>query len=195
MPEGYSTTDLLDFLEHAAQRGVMPAATAQSLAVACRTIFQILSEKERGDLRRLDLDAVTLRFAKKRARDFSAGTMEDYVSRLRRAVTIFLGWRGDPAHFRIPTRAGRGGRGHTQPPIAVAGTGTDTGSEYTMVADAGPLSGGARASLPVSRGGYQTVVPLRPGHLITIANVPEDLSGEEAERLAQFVRMLAVQQD
>lgn len=191
MADGYTTTDLLDFLEHAAARGLMPAATAQAMAVACRTVFGILSDEEQADVRRLDLDTVTRRFHNKRARDFSPGSLRDYTSRLRRAVALFLAWREDPANFRAPTRASKGTRRQkpVSSPSAPVFTDTDTTQSLTAAS-----AGAASVSATVSRlrPGYQTAVPLRAGHIVTLTNIPEDLSVAEAERLAQFVRMLAV---
>lgn len=39
---------------------------------------------------------------------------------------------------------------------------------------------------------FETTVPVRQGQLVTISNVPKDLTAAEAIRLAEFVKMLAV---
>jgi hypothetical protein len=44
-----------------------------------------------------------------------------------------------------------------------------------------------------ARGGYQSAFPVRSGRVITLLNVPEDLTTNEAERFALFVRMLGVE--
>ena len=46
MPQAYSVDDLLEFLDHAGDRGLMPAATAQALAVASRNVMGVLGEQE-----------------------------------------------------------------------------------------------------------------------------------------------------
>lgn len=46
-------------------------------------------------------------------------------------------------------------------------------------------------ALPAARG-YQSSFPVRPGTVVTLSNIPNDLTSEEAERLAQFVRLLGV---
>ena len=46
MANGYSADDLLEFLDHAGDKGLMPAATAQALAVATRNVLGILSDVE-----------------------------------------------------------------------------------------------------------------------------------------------------
>lgn len=179
MSNAYSAEELLAFLEHAAERGLMPAATAQALAVASRNVFGILSEAEKTDVSQLDLDAVIKRFQNKRARDFSTDTLKEYDRRVRRAVKQFLEWREDPANFRATTRSTASGRRRKSGPEILASGETP--------------NSGAEAPLP-STGAYQTVLPLGPGRIVTLANVPVDLTAGEAERLAQFVRMLVVGQ-
>ena len=46
MANSYSADDLLEFLDHAGDKGLMPAATAQALAVATRNVMGILAEDE-----------------------------------------------------------------------------------------------------------------------------------------------------
>ena len=41
-------------------------------------------------------------------------------------------------------------------------------------------------------GTHQLSSPVRPGGVITLTDVPVDLSAAEAERLAQFVKLLVV---
>jgi hypothetical protein len=104
MANGYSTDDLLEFLDHAGDKGLMPAATAQALAVATRNVLAILSEQEKADLSQLDLDTAIKRFTNKRAKDFNPTSLKEYGRRVRRAVELFLNWREDPANFTIKTR-------------------------------------------------------------------------------------------
>ncbi len=67
MANGYSKADLLDFLAHASDKGLMPAATATALGVASRNVLGVLGDDEGDDLRKLDLEAVIKRFNNKRA--------------------------------------------------------------------------------------------------------------------------------
>lgn len=41
-------------------------------------------------------------------------------------------------------------------------------------------------------GTYRSSVPVRPGLVVTLVNIPNDLTSAEAERIAGFVRMLAL---
>lgn len=179
MANQYSSDDLLEFLDHAAERGLMPAATAQALAVASRNVFGILSDEERSDLGQLDVPAVVKRFNNKRAKDFSPSSLKEYGRRVTRAIDLFLKWREDPANFTVKTRA--------------------TGRRKERVQDSAESpqlnleSDQPEGHMSVQRGGaYQSAVPVRPGLVVSIANIPHDLTKAEAERLANFVRMLAI---
>ena len=93
MANSYSADDLLEFLDHAGDKGLMPAATAQALAVATRNVVGILTENEKADLSQLDIDAAIKRFTNKRAKDFNPSSLKEYGRRIRRAVELFLAWR------------------------------------------------------------------------------------------------------
>jgi hypothetical protein len=177
MANSYSADDLLKFLDHAGDKGLMPAATAQALAVATRNVLGVLAEDEKADLSELDLDAAIKRFNNKRARDFNPTSLKEYGRRVRRAVELFLSWREDPANFTIKTRTTTAprklekGSGHGEPAAREAPT--------EQVPDE-------------VAGTYRSAVPVRPGLVVTLLNIPYDLTDAEAERIGGFVRMLAL---
>jgi hypothetical protein len=176
MANGYSADDLQRFLEHAGDKGLMPAATAQALAVATRNVLAILSDTEKADLRPLDLDAAIKRFENKRARDFTPTSLKEYGRRVRRAVELFLNWREDPSNFTIKTRA-------TSAPRK-----KDKGSVNNE-----PVARDVAEQVPEEVAGtYRSSVPVRPGLVVTLVNIPNDLTSAEAERIAGFVKMLAL---
>lgn len=178
MANAYSVDDLLEFLDHATDRGLMPVATARALAVASRTVLGILTDDERADLSRLDIDAVNKRFINKRAKDFNPTSLKEYARRVRRAIDLFLAWREDPANFTIKTRASNSSRKRER--------GAENGEPAKKEAQV--------EAVPAQVAGtYQSSLPVRPGLVVTLANVPYDLTRAEAERLAAFVKMLAVE--
>ncbi|MGQ0814370.1 MAG: hypothetical protein ACT4O1_07870 [Gemmatimonadota bacterium] len=179
MANDYSMGDLLDFLSHAGDRGLMPAATAQALAVAVRNVFSVLGDDEQEDLRTLDLDATIRRFNNKRARDFNPASLTEYGRRVRRAVDLYNQWKENPADFSVRTRA------------APATAKKDRAQQAEAPTSSSYVSPDVPAA-PTRSGGYQSSFPVRPGRVVTLSNIPEDLTAAEAEKLAQFVRMLAV---
>jgi hypothetical protein len=181
MENEYSMDDLLEFLDHAGERGLMPAATAQAFAVASRNVLGVLSEKERQDLSQLDIGAVIKRFNNKRAKDFNPSSLKEYARRVQRAIELFIQWRADPANFTVKTRTTAGARKRDRP---------DRPEEAS---DSGARSSAEVLASPQRGGGYQSAFPIRPGVVVSIVNIPDDLTKTEAERLASFVRMLAVE--
>ncbi|MGI9075921.1 MAG: hypothetical protein ACR2G6_01155 [Gemmatimonadaceae bacterium] len=181
MANTYSVADLLDFLEHASDRGLMPAATATALAVATRNVLGVLDDAESQDVRGLDLDAVARRFANKRARDFNPSSLKEYGRRVHKAVNLFLQWREDPANFTVKTRA----TGNARRKESASRPETDQQESIRSPATPGAAS-------PDDRG-YQSAFPIRPGTVVTVSNIPSDLTPAEAERLAAFVRMLVIE--
>lgn len=188
MQNDHSLEDLLDFLSHAGEKGLMPAATAQALAVATRNVFSVLDEAERSRLPLDELDAVIRRFNNKRARDFNPASLKEYGRRVRRAAEMYQQWKNDPANFAVKTRATNTSKKKEKVngrPTSAA----QSSNGYESTELAAPV-----AATPVATGsvtGYQTAFPVRAGHVVQVTNIPFDLSQSEAERLAQFIRLLA----
>lgn len=181
MATDYSADELLEFLQHAADTGLMPAATARALAVASRRVVDILSDKERADVRTLDVAAVVKRFANKRARDFTPTSITEYGRRFQRAIALFIEWRSDPAAFSVPTRA----------------TVVSRAQARAALPHESPVATASQTPVPAPHhrlgSGYESSFPVRAGVVVTISNIPVDLTGGEAERLAQFVRLLSLE--
>jgi len=179
MANGYAVDDLLNFLAHASDKGLMPASTATALGVASRNVLGMLDPSEREDLRTLKIDPVIERFITKRAKDFNPSSLKEYGRRVHRAIELFLSWRGDPANFSVKKRATASPRKKDRPgqPERAAMSHEDENPPVTA---------------PHDVGGYKSAIPIRPGTVVTVSNIPSDLTVAEAERLAKFVRMLAV---
>lgn len=176
----YSMEDVLNFLSHASERGLVPAATATALGVALRNVLGVLDESERNDLSRLDVDAVVKRFTNKRARDFNPTSLEEYGRRVHRALELYGRWRDDPVNFSVKTRATSANSKEQR-----------DGSAGSRPADLSRPH--VREPVPPPPGGsYASSIPIRADWVVTVSNIPADLTGAEAERLASFVRMLAV---
>jgi hypothetical protein len=187
----YGSVAVLDFLAHAGNRGMLPSATAGALAVACRTVFEILDAEEAADLRQVDLDAVVKRFENKRARDFNPASLKEYGRRVRRAWGLFTDWNNDPANFAPKTRATAAKKPDGKPARRAPDAASPVPVSAPVTAPAAVSSVGFPS--PELDGVYATAFPVRRGHMVTITNVPADLTSDEAERLAAFMRLLASQ--
>ena len=195
MANSYSLDDLLEFLDHAGDRGMVPAATATALAVASRSVLSSLSDDEKHDLASQDLEAVIRGFQKKRAGEFSPSTLKEYGRRLRKAVSLYQSWREDPANFSVATRNTNAGKGRADGGTIGVREGEGMVPGMTDLSQGGGMRHAAYEAVaqPATPGTYSTAVPIRPGVVVTLMNVPHDLTSAEAERLADFVRLLAVE--
>lgn len=160
MKTGPSETALLDFIKQANESGRIPTATAQALNVAIRNVFSVLDDREGANLPIHDLDDIIRRFSDARAADLNPKSLTEYARRVKRAVELYEQWISDSANFTVKTRA-------TQ-----------------------SLKRIARANMPATTTDFNTAIALRPGHVVTVSNLPLDLTSAEAERLAQFIRLL-----
>lgn len=175
-----SDEGLLAFLDVAAARGSLPRATAAALTVASRRVMEVLTPKERANLLNVEPAVVIKRFNNKFADHFSAGSLKEYGRRFERALELFKQWNANPSNFSVPTRLTKRARQRR--------AGVDSTHDETRAALAGnALEAPARAST------FHSSFPVRPGTVVTFLNIPSDLTRAEAERLAQFVKMLAVE--
>ncbi len=177
----YTMDNLLDFLSLAGSRGLMPAATASALSVAVRNVLGVLDDNERNNLHQMDIDAVLKRFTNKRAREFNPSSLKEYSRRLRRAIELYERWSDDPANFSIKTRTSRS-------------TGKKARADGATARPADSADPAVRSTTPQPEGDtYSSAFPIRTDRVVVLTNIPADLTGPEAERLANFVRMLPVE--
>ena len=180
MANAYSMDDIVDFLNHASERGLMPAATATALAVSVRNVFGVLNETERADLSKLELESVIKRFNNKRARDFSPTSLKEYGRRVHRASDLYLQWINDPANFSVKTRTTK-----------VAGKKSRGGGTIMEPSDATQSTETEEPTRNQERG-YASSFPIRTEWIVSLVNIPPDLTKAEAQRLGKFIEMLAV---
>jgi hypothetical protein len=180
MTNQYSLDDLVDFLDHTRKKGLMPAATAQALAVASRNVLGVLDNEEQENIAGIDIDAAIKRFNNKRAKDFNPASLKVYGSRVRRAIELFEQWKTNPAEFSVKTRNSSPRRTSTKLRQYFG-----ENDEPTVP----PTDLQNSASRP---GTFQSSCPVGPGRVITLTHIPEDLTSNEAAKLANFVKMLAV---
>jgi len=179
MANSYSKNDILDFLSHAGDIGLIPLATATALSVAVRNVFGVLTDAEQSNLEGIDLQTVVRRFNSKRSRDFNPSSLKEYGRRVYRAFDLFLAWRADSANFSVKTRSTKAAR--------------KLGSDAKSVSQAGEHNYASGLSGARSQdGGYESSIPIRPDRVVTIVNIPTNLTRGEAERLSKFITLLAV---
>lgn len=183
MNKDYSLDALNKFLDYVADKGMMKAETAKGRKVAANKIFEKLTPEERQDLRLANLDTEAERFGNRQGSDYMPASLQVYKSRVKSALSDFFSWVDNPAAFR-PSVATRSGA--TKPNGSAKKTNTETVNVAPKV-DTPPLHNpGAGASDHLI-----FPIPIRPGLVVKLTNIPVDLTTAEAEKIAQVVRALA----
>lgn len=166
---------LVDFLTYVQEKGLLNKNTAGALRAAARELLSIEDEDiAKLDVRELDVDQLTHRFANLRAGKFAPQSLETYQSRFRKAVAMYLRFLENPAGWRPDVR--------TRPAAA---------QDRTRARSNGGPPPGPTLPPPASSGMIQYPFPIRKG-VIASLTLPADLRMVEARRLASFLESLAV---
>lgn len=173
MPDGsYSVETLREFLKYAGMEGWINPAAARARRNAVDQLAAELTDQERADVRRIDVDQLASRFHKLEGSSIRTEALSLYAERVRMALGDFLSWNENPAGF------------------------SSVGGERRRTIDRGALTPeqemAERITLESTENPTNIVpVPLREGETVYVANLPLDLSVEEADRIARVVRAFA----
>lgn len=173
MSTEYSKAKLLDFLTYLGKKGLMKEATTSARKAAVNTLLGILSDEEAADLRNIDLDSVIVRFSNLKGSEFKPESLRVYKSRVANALEDLINYKKNPLSFKPSVALPRVSL--SKPTKAVS-----TGTNNTPA--------------PKSENRVNEVtfpIPIRPGLIVQISGVPEDLSKDEATRIANVILALA----
>lgn len=177
----HSCDALLRFLKQAGIEGLINPASARSRRNAVEQLAVELTEDERNDVRKINVDELALRFHKLEGSSIRPEALKLYADRFRMGLTDFLAYTDQPQSFRSigveKTRAFR--RRHD---------GKSSLSAEQQAAEQIRLEALENPSRIVP-------VPLREREVVYVANLPLDLTPEEAEKIARVVRAFAAERN
>lgn len=176
----YSAIALARFLEYAADKGLLKRATARSRKIASMKILDTLDDDDKKDLREIKIDDAFNRFQNLASSSLKPDSLAVYKSRFTSALNDFLRWNENPATFRSSTVA------------RSARTTEGDGSNVNRTRGSGMKEkkfGGHSKTDRLT--GLIFPVPIREGVVVNIANIPSDLTKEEATKIAAVVHALA----
>jgi len=188
----YHITDLLKFLETAGQKGWVKTATASSLKGACERVLGALDEEEKVDVARIDINAALTRFGNKNG-NISPQSLGVYGSRIRSAVKMFTEAKANPTSWKPPT--GRAAKANANGKPETPSAGREKTKATPSMEHAEPHANTTHHSSGIADvlgRGLSYPFPLRADVTITISNIPRDLRATEVDRIAQFLKALAL---
>jgi hypothetical protein len=150
-------------------------ATGRARKLAAEQLLVQLKSHERLDLRAVDIDELCSRFHKLQGSTIRTENLDVYNQRLGSALKDFIRWRENPAQF-------------------VSNEGELP--ESKMVArrdDPGQAAAREELTLNPPRSPHDIFpVPIRENLVVYLQNIPLDMTGREADKIAAVVQALAV---
>jgi len=181
MAKDYSLEGLREFLDYVGNHGLIKSTTASGYRVAVGKIEDDLLPEEASDVRQIDVPAVFTRYANKNKLKVSPSTLKVYQGRVESAIKEFVLWRDDPTGYK--PKVGRRTSSSTKKKKPT-GTSEANGKPEPEAEEIPATEEPGRKILTLP-------FPLR-GDFLASVQIPRDLTALEAERLAAFVRTLAL---
>jgi len=173
-------SELVECLENWERRGDLKKATAHNLRIACVRIAEVLEPADKQNLAGIDVDDAIKRFHNLNP-SIASSSLKTYRGRVRSAIGMFLDYKKDPVNW-TPSIKGRSSR-KKMSPVIPSGPSTTTANKGRN-----PDS----HSSPVQAHCLTIPFPLRDDVTVEIVGIPRDLTTKEAERIAAFLRPLAI---
>ena len=181
MTESSDFQDFRAFLTRIKEKGEINPTTALARKSACEAVLKMVDDDEPHTARWAQdhLDDLMRRLMNKYPQRLTSRSAETYKSRVASSISDFLAYQQDPVGWR-PKSARRisGDNGRKA-------TATSTSEKDTHAENFKGSAGEGSSSLSTYR------FPLRPGLIIEVRNLPDDLKMEEVWKFACFVATLA----
>ena len=174
--------EFLEFWDWAISKGLMKKNTAKALATASRQVLSIDEDWETKKITGLDVDDIINRFINLRSMDVKPENLNTYGRRFRQAVELFLQYRQDPSNWKPRVRTSSNRKLRVTKPDRAKGLQVSHNTDEIAVSD-------VRASESLSLVDYP--FPLRDNCILRL-KLPSDLKIADVERLAAFMRTLAL---
>ena len=183
--------ELVKFLDTAGKKGWIKPSTAKVMRNTCERVFGALDAEEKVDVAEIDIDDALTRFANKNT-DVASGSLGQYKSRLRSAVKMFTDAKANPTSWKPPSSRGHRGTGNRKgtSPKGATSNGKPP-KRHKAPGTATPPAASENVAEVLGRG-LSYPFPLRADVTITISNIPRDLRATEVDRIAQFLKALAI---
>jgi hypothetical protein len=186
MSPDYSKESLMKFLDHIISKDLVKPETGRSWRVAVSKMLVDLSPAEESDVRKIDMEVLTHKFANRNTRTgtYTPQSLNVYRSRVTSAIQEFVTYVDDPIEYKPRVFRGKTRKKET----------TNQRQSGKQIAHASsPLSNGNTEirDMPSASVGLTHQFPVRADFLAQVV-VPRDLTVHEAKRLGAWLLTLAV---
>ena len=179
--DDYTPDRLMAFLRDAAMQGRINPAVAKSRQSAIEQLFVELDERERADIRRIDVDRLCQRLHKLQDSSIRPEVVMVYNKRVQAALADYFAWLDNPQAFSSIGGDGfRKEKRHAASDKEIARE-QKALEEITLAASEWPAD--------------LVAVPLREDRIVYVQNLPLDLTAREARKIARVIQALAQDAD
>mgnify|MGYP001296041567 CR=1 FL=1 len=183
-----TSQNMLEFFAKAASSGRIKPNVASNMATVARKVLEIEENWEQLDISQLDVEDFLTRFRNLRGLEYKQDSLVEYERRFRRAIAMYLEYIRNPTGWKYggPVNTNRnGGTSRKDKSSKVSETKSGYGSSTESLES---------ASISVMANGVHMMdypFPLRDGCIVRL-RLPADLKVSEVERLAAFMRTVAI---
>lgn len=179
--DDYTPDRLMAFLRDAAMQGRINPAVAKSRQSAIEQLFVELDERERADIRRIDVDRLCQRLHKLQDSSIRPEVVMVYNKRVQAALADYFAWLDNPQGFSSIGGDGfRKEKRHAASDKEIARE-QKALEEITLAASEWPAD--------------LVAVPLREDRIVYVQNLPLDLTSQEARKIARVIQAMAQDAD
>jgi len=185
----FSEAAFFQFIDFVGKKGLVKDSKASNWKSAGIQMLSILDADEKKDLRGLDVEQLINRFANLKGTEVTSSSLKIYKSRFKGAYIDFMSWAEDPVNYSPSGRTlsntkSNGGAKKKKGPGKTPKSNTSPPSQvehqtHSMVA-------------PAATDSVIFPIPISGGRIITINNLPHELSKADAEKISAVVRALAI---
>jgi hypothetical protein len=180
IPDDYTYSSFQKFLDYLIDSSDYNPATARNLkSSSLRVLSKTLTDKEKEDIREVAIEDVLERFIEKSQPDIpTESTIKNYKSRILRAISEFRKYASNPKNYSALALN-----------TLYSKTSEDKNTQQREIPPMQTSSGSGIDEVKT----FSVQVPIRSDLIVTIDNLPRELTKEEAERISNIIKAFAVQ--
>lgn len=190
--EDWTAGAVTDFCDYLSEKNYVASQTATSWKTAVTRVVELAEGDgwENVDLQNVNEELLFTRFENAARSDFTGGTIKAYEKRFKKARSEYEAWVAAPGEYSPDIRRRAVGKDEGSSSSQKAKSKSSTSAKSSS--QNGHSNGNGAAVIPVSEDALSYPFPVRPG-IVGQITLPSDLTPDEAERVAGFIRALAVQ--
>ncbi|WP_196137211.1 hypothetical protein [Aliikangiella sp. G2MR2-5] len=178
--QDYQEEMLVNFLRQSTIEGLLNPSVAKSRLQAVENLFIELTDEERLDLRKVDVDVLCGRFHKLHDSSIRSEVLELYNKRVKAALLDYFSWLENPKSF-----------------FSIGGDNIRKDKRYQMSEKEVSFEEKALEDITLATAERATdifSIPLREDRTIYVQNLPIDLTVAEADKIARVIKALATEE-